>query len=142
MTQSELLKAQNQILAHVGDAGTLSDVANVVIRFVYRLSQTSYFQHMNCAASEWQLRPKSWITLYLSTGRNHSEPKIIISIDLWPQAVPSNLTRLTIRQGRKPQWSKFTISDVRQVKDTLSLIEYTAPKATFPDEGGQSKSGQ
>lgn len=98
------------------------------MKFVYHLSPESYFEHMNSAASEWLLRPKGWISLYLSTGRSGYDPKIIVSVDRWPQNVPTELKSLEIRQGRMPQWSKFTISHVGQIKDALTLIAYTSPK--------------
>jgi hypothetical protein len=125
MTPPEIRKAQNQILAHAQDAGSLADVASVLVKFVYGLSPDSYFEPLKSAASEWALHPKRWIALYLSTGRSGRDPKIIVSIDLWPRNVPAGLNHLEIRQGRKPQWSKFTITDVRQIKEALTLIEYT-----------------
>ena len=127
MTPIEIRKAQNQILEHVAEAGSLSDAASVLVKFVYRLSPDSYFESMKSAASEWLLRPKGWIALYFSRGRSGFDPKIIVSIDLWPQNVPAGLDQLKIRQGRKPQWSKFTIGNVRQMKDALALVEYTSP---------------
>lgn len=127
MNPTEIRKAQRQLLDSVTDAGSLSDVASVLVKFVYHRSPDSYFERMNSAASEWVLRPKGWISLYLSTGRSGRDPKIIVSIDLWPENVPTGLDQLEIRQGRTPQWSKFTISHVGQMKDALTLIAYTYP---------------
>jgi hypothetical protein len=123
MNPTELRKAQWQILDHITDAGSLSDIASVLIKFVYHLSPDCYFEPLKGTVSEWILRPKNWIGLYLSTGRSGRRPKIIVSIDLWPQNVPADI-KIPIRQGRLPQWSKFTVSDIAQLRDALALVAY------------------
>ncbi len=124
MTSSERRKAQRQVLEHTSDAGLLSDVASVLVRYVYHLSPDCYFEPVKSASSEWVLRAKNWIGFYFSTGRSGFDSKIIVSIDAYPDTFRRD-TKFEMKPGRKPSWSKFTIKEVGQIKDALHLISET-----------------
>jgi hypothetical protein len=87
------------------------------------LAPQAYFEPLKSAASEWVLRPTNWIAFYLSVGRSGIDHKIIISADVWRQNIPEDV-KLEIKQGRTPQWSKFQITNVSQILDALSIIDY------------------
>jgi hypothetical protein len=122
MTLFEIKKAQKQIFDHVSSAASLSDAASVLVKFVYHLSPDCYFNPVKTVASEWVLRPKNWVGFYFSAGRSGYDPKIIVSLDVWPENLKSEGDSLKIRQGRKPQWSKFTLNNIGQMSDALRLI--------------------
>jgi len=124
MNTIEIKKVQNQIFAHTSAAGLLSDVASVLVKFVYHLSPDCYFDPVKTPASEWVLRPKNWVGFYFSGGRSGCYPKIIVSLDVWPTNLAMEAKKLEIKQGRNRQWSKFTINDIGQVKEALNLIAY------------------
>ena len=116
-------RARTQVQAHIADAGRLSDVASVLIKYIYHLSPECYFERMGGAASEWVLRPQNWIALYLSKGRAGLSGKVIVSVNLSPKDLRA-VSKLDIEPGRFPQWSKFTIKHVSEVKGALEAIEY------------------
>jgi hypothetical protein len=121
MTNVEIRKAQKQIYDHTSDAGSLSDVASVLVKFVYHLSPDCYFNPVKTVASEWVLRPRNWIAFYFSSGRSGFDPKVIVSLDVWPGNLEGD-TKLEIRQGKMPAWSKFTLNNVGKLRDALHLI--------------------
>jgi len=124
MNPKELRSARQQILDRASDAGDLSDVARVLARYVYHLAPDCYFEPLDGKTSEWVLRPRNWIDFYLSTGRGGYDPKITISIDAYKETFRGD-TAFEMKPGRKPSWSKFTITNVGQIKDAIHLITET-----------------
>jgi len=121
MTNVELRNAQKQVYNHTSAAGVLSDMASVLVKFVYHLSPDSYFGRTSPISSEWGLRPKNWITFYFSAGRRGLDPKVIV----WLHVSAKNLeeyTSLEAVPGRLPQWSKFTVDHVGKLRETLDSI--------------------
>ena len=121
MTNVELRNAQKQVYNHTSTAGLLSDLAGVLVKFVYHLSPDCYFARTSPIASEWGLRPKNWITFYFSAGRRGSDPKVIVSLHVLPKDL-EGYTSLEIGQGSHPQWSKFTVDSVGKLRETLDSI--------------------
>lgn len=113
------------IFAHLGDAGPLAGVADRVVGLVHELSPQGQFVRVRGAASEWVLKPRSWIGVYLSKGISGHDPKIILSLDAWPVNL-REVTSLPVAQGRKPQWSKITLRSASDLELAIPAIKFAA----------------
>ena len=126
LTKTLWRKQRQQIYSSLEMLGHLQYVGGVLIDQVYDLASESYFEATSSVGDEWKLMPKRWIAFQFSRGRGRS-PKIHISLDVWPSNLEEK-TSLTVKQGRKPQWSKVTICSISELQDALNVIKITLKK--------------